>query len=533
MCALEADGCPCAECGAEHNPSNLEGKVSRPASDTSRAKSDTKSTCLLSPGHSGSGDRSVKSLIPGQDHEQVPCDEFELQVRELCLLLWPASNINPTEKPFFERIGNRLARALRVNGRLPSEYSLNTAERFVIEKLRGGSYNRVVGVTRIINGQFDKAETRMILRVPRWNMSRPDHDVTMLQFVRKHALVPVPEVLAHDFTGNNPLRKPYVFQSRIAGHDLESKARSYPHLSHEQKIMFVKEFCQILVNMQGVEHEYAGKVETDTDDRGAQIFTVCPFDVGPESEELIAKRSVQLPFFKPRSFPADTELLSNSTDKPIDKTPHYFFLTQFGRWKHLQLELNPAEIGRESILDRLVTAANQMEELGYLDCDCYCLTHYDLDPRNIMVDIQLDGILKISGILDWDLAMFAPKWVSCKPPMWIWNWLDGGSEEETKANDEPQTAEQQELKELFEEYVGFDFTWYAYQPHYRLARQLFRLAMYGLTTVTLHDDAERFLAEWAGLHESEQAEDHQGEKEGLNDVLDPCRDAEQEKIGGD
>jgi len=330
-----------------------------------------------------------------------------------------------------------------------------------------------------------------------------DHDVCMLKFAHKYFAGPSPNILTHGFTFDNPLKAPYILQKRINGHDLDSKAQRYPTLTHEQKLMFVEEFAQLLVNMQVIEHPYAGKVDASTDDKGAQVFMVSPFDVPSESEELKARRSANVPFFETLPFDIIYASFNQSEEKPGDQTPYHFIMTQLGRWKHLELELCPQSIG-ETIIDRLAAVASQLEEMGYLYCESNCLTHYDLDPRNIMVDIQEDGTLKITGILDWDLAMFAPKWVSYRPPVWIWNWVDGGSEDETKANDEPVTVEQQELKELFESLFGPDFEWYGYQPHYRLARRLFRLATFGLTIAKNYEDAEMFLEEWATLQESAQ-----------------------------
>lgn len=35
----------------------------------------------------------------------------------------------------------------------------------------------------------------------------------------------------------------------------------------------------------------------------------------------------------------------------------------------------------------------------------------------------------ITGILDWDSALFAPLVLSCRPPMWLWAWSDGPEDE--------------------------------------------------------------------------------------------------------
>ena len=96
-----------------------------------------------------------------------------------------------------------------------------------------------------------------------------------------------------------------------------------------------------------------------------------------------------------------------------------------------------------------------MDGLGFLGNDENCVCHLDLlgTPRNIMADIKADGGLSITGILDWDSAAFAPRFVGCAPPMWLWAWDEEG-EDEKRANDNPSAPEDQEIKRIFEEIVG-------------------------------------------------------------------------------
>lgn len=169
-----------------------------------------------------------------------------------------------------------------------------------------------------------------------------------------------------------------------------------------------------------------------------------------------------------------------------------------------------------------MAVAKEMDEHDCLWSDFYCLTHCDLEPRNIMLEIQA-AVPKITGIIDWDLACFAPSWVFCKPPMWIRSWFEGGDEDESKANDEPPTAEQRELKTLFDELVGDDFTFYAYQPHCRLARDLFRFARYGLPTKDLAEEAEKVperWEEWKKMYKQKQAASEEGGEEKVQDSED-------------
>ncbi len=59
---------------------------------------------------------------------------------------------------------------------------------------------------------------------------------------------------------------------------------------------------------------------------------------------------------------------------------------------------------------------------GWLDDRQYSLAHLDLAPRNILVDLTAfpnTSRRVITGILDWDSAVLAPRFLSCYPPLWI------------------------------------------------------------------------------------------------------------------
>lgn len=62
-------------------------------------------------------------------------------------------------------------------------------------------------------------------------------------------------------------------------------------------------------------------------------------------------------------------------------------------------------------MNKLSTAASQMHATGYLGNGQYSLCHLDLNgaPRNIMAKINANENRAITGILDWDDAISAPK----------------------------------------------------------------------------------------------------------------------------
>lgn len=144
-----------------------------------------------------------------------------------------------------------------------------------------------------------------------------------------------------------------------------------------------------------------------------------------------------------------------------------------------------------------------MDSLGILGDGQNCLYHFDLAARNVLVQILPNGSLTISGIVDWDSAVFAPTFVSCAPPSWLWTDQKYYDVEENDASMTPSTPEQEQIKELFDDVVGFDWTWLAYRPEYRLARELFYFAQHGLQDGEAQQKAVKFLKEWAMFYDSE------------------------------
>jgi len=116
-----------------------------------------------------------------------------------------------------------------------------------------------------------------------------------------------------------------------------------------------------------------------------------------------------------------------------------------------------------------------------------------VDPQN-----TLDCV---SGILDWDSAIFAPSFLAYKPPSWIWDWQDDEDEDELSANDDPKTAEARELKLIFEEAAGPVYARFAYVSVYRLARRLVRFALFGIRSSEDCREADEMLHEWSAIQQ--------------------------------
>ena len=280
---------------------------------------------------------------------------------------------------------------------------MSAPNEFHTERLKGGGFNRIIGITINANTHL---EERVVLRVPRFNDAHPDREVAVINFVRQHPRIPVTEIKVCDFTPDNPLGSPYVIQHRIPGNDMQSKDHSFLTLSQKQQCTFANEFGRILRSIQGIKSPTPSRIEAAPKHRSTQKFTVPPL-------EVVQKSWDGTPETKVKSVP---DQASHDITAPDYKSTLDFLVSQLDRWKALRTD--PEDLIR-IYMDRLVIVTYQMEKMGYLGDDEYPLCHLDLNhaPRNVMVHIRPDNSAVISRILHWDSAIFAPKYVSCTPPM--------------------------------------------------------------------------------------------------------------------
>ena len=375
------------------------------------------------------------------DHETW--DDFAPRVHQLCRQLWPSASKD---------------------------------EDFIVEKLKGGSYNRIIGIET--PPSISDAHGRYILRIPRFDNAQQERELAIVRYVRQHTSIPTAEIIFSDATSENPLKEPYVIQTRIPGKDLYA---TFLSLSHEHKLAVAEQWGQTLLSEMAVKNDFAGVVDATIDDNGTHVYGFRPFAVDPEPDDITQ----------------DVRLRSKQSILDM-------FTIQFERWDAADKRLYPDDFPLDH-LERLANVAREMDAAGLFDDAFFSLCHLDLAARNVMVDIKDDGSLQLSGVLDWDSAVFAPNFAVSEPPAWIWAWSDDDDEEdhdefmEKHANDTPATAEEQELKRRFEDTVGEDMLKYFYMPEYRLARSLFQLAIHGLRSNDAFPKTDRLVQEWDEL----------------------------------
>ena len=455
-----------------------------PASISSeQSEKDRESSALVRRGSSSSL-ASEKSDTSTLKYGQEPWTEFSKRVEALCEALWP-----PPRSAISRIESSKAAKYLHLTKFFRSLPPSRPQP--IINRLTGGDNNRVTGIT--LNSPHNTPNHQLILRTPREleNGARPDRDVAMLKYVRDHSSIPVATVVGQDFTCDNPLESPYVLQDRIPGEDLE---KFWPKLSHTQRCTVAVEVGRVIRDLLAMETPINGIL--DAVDGDTSPSTIIPFELKDSCGELVEE---------PESSIASSPYSAHGRRTTLD-----FFTTQFNRWRAVDLDSNcGAPDHLTEIWDKVLKVVKEMDGFNLFKPSLNCVCHTDLSPRNIMAQVQPDQTLKITAILDWDEAVFAPKCIACKPPLWLW---DPGSEDRLDddgkdpwpcelrgADDEPHEEERAELKRLFEEAAGDEYRELAYKPHWRLCRGMFRMAMVGLTASENFGAAERVCREWEEL----------------------------------
>ncbi|KAI0096459.1 hypothetical protein F4814DRAFT_129048 [Daldinia grandis] len=323
-----------------------------------------------------------------------------------------------------------------------------TADEIIIERMMGGGFNRIIGLSRH-TAQQPGNDVQYIIRIPREANESLDSQVGTLRFLHERYNIPAPEVISFDYTDDNEINSRYMIQSRIPGETLLS---AYPNLTHEER-------CRVAGELG---HVYSEILATKS--------ATCTILVPPEEEDI--------------------------RDPHMPQDIHRMLLDVFENQKAAELEVRPGSI-RLEILERFCEMASDLAEGGWFE-NCYIsLAHLDLEPRNILVNPTSDTELPlISAILDWDSAILAPQFMCCTPPLWLWAWSDDEEQDERTANDVPPTPEGRQLKQLFEEAAGQEYIRLAYPAAYRFARRLVYFAVRGLLSNEDYDEAREMLREW-------------------------------------
>ncbi|KAI4700429.1 hypothetical protein J4E89_010989 [Alternaria sp. Ai002NY15] len=370
-----------------------------------------------------------------------------------------------------------------------------------IEHMRGGGYNRITAITvtplppraftipwihsfLTSDEDYVKAYTpkHHILRSARREPSSDDldmrYDVATLTFARINFGIVVPPIIHLDEHPRNPLSRSYTIQSRLPGHNLN---KIWPKLTINQKINTVHIVVQVMEKLHTIQDPKAGIIAS---------LTRLPHSPNKVIPEFQAFKTSQDP----------VSAFSEHADRPAEAmTTRQFLIHQSYRWKILEEDRDDGDKAPWYCFDIIAQA---LYDKGFIpDEEKFYFCHLDLYPRNMLVEIEDDSSLLLTGLLDWDaqFAYFCPKFVAYRAPFWL--WVPGGQwYDEMIAADMPEDAECRRLKSLWEKAASTEWKRYAYEPEYMIARRMFALLRDGIHHDGDKEEARSIVDEWQKLH---------------------------------
>ncbi|CAH0041644.1 unnamed protein product [Clonostachys solani] len=404
------------------------------------------------------------------------------------------------------------------------------AEDIAVKKIALGGFNRIIGLER-------KGE-EVILRLPHCKGADINAEVNALDFVRRHTTIPLPEVVSVDDKTNNDLDSKYCIQRLLPSGTVLSL---YLGLTHSQKCQVARELGNAMNQMLAVKSSIAGRISSkplDVPSASTNTFLSnirywINRDISLKrllGKDIITLRQSHVPrslFYIEPLLPRFDVLTTEEADRrfndagfgvaysdPVATRPYQAHAPQESTLDLLtalckahkanNIRRCPLRAGMPHLMDRLSRMAEQLAAQGWLNDRSYSLCHLDFHPRNILINPGAREI--VSGIIDWDSALFLPTFMACEPPMWLWAWNDEDDEDQRHANEIPSTREEQEIKAIFEEAAGKTYLKFAYDPSYRLGRQLVKYIIEDVRCVSTAEIVGQMLDEWDVLYSQSQME---------------------------
>ncbi|KZV85791.1 APH-domain-containing protein [Exidia glandulosa HHB12029] len=276
----------------------------------------------------------------------------------------------------------------RVRHLLEELRSSDQAASAVISRLRGGSFNRIIGITMAPDSS---SAQELILRVPRFESADITLQVQILAWLSRSTELPVPRVVAHDDATDNPLAEPYILMEKLQGVSLFHVMDA---MNDEERLSMAEQVARLI-----------GRIHTAPVPSG-----IGPLVLGKQGHVCVGR------------YLDDEDGDQNfDDDAPAPTTFLAFLSTRFREQREYCQTRWPEDAQRISYCDRLLYAAQTLLSSASEREERNVLFHRDIAARNILVHrTDDDSDWAISGVLDWDDCAVAPAEVSFVCPGWLW-----------------------------------------------------------------------------------------------------------------
>jgi aminoglycoside phosphotransferase (APT) family kinase protein len=360
-----------------------------------------------------------------------------------------------------------------------------------LERMQVGSFNRIIGVTisesaskiawynipaRLARSRsVSSSQTSdYILRIPRDTSRNMYYQVIALQYLRQKLSYPIPNIVVYDSTASNALGQPYMLQDRLPGQPL---SQLWTTLNLEQRRCAARCVAEVVRDLHTVKDSRPGVLSTRN----------TPLDL-----------STDLPKLDP--IPIDEHVLKDKFGLPAPKyaTPQTTRALLLDLCERQRAAMAARDLSHfDNVWTSFVGMINKLHALDVLpDKDSFHLYYADFQSRNLMFTTPSPSTVRLTGILDWDSALFAPKFMSTRVPFFLWTDEGADELEEGDVLLESSDAEVHDYKRIFEAVVGEKFCEDAYRPVYIFARRVWRFLVGGIRSGGDAFLAEMLVEEW-------------------------------------
>ena len=346
-------------------------------------------------------------------------------------------------------------------------------EDFEVEYIGMGAYHKVVGFkvpipktaqTGIDNPLLEGGEYVIRLQYGRYLDQSTDmeRDVAILNGLAGKIDVPISRVLMFDEKKTNPLGDAYTVATRLPGTTLEIIAED-KGFTMEQSCSMVEQVTYVVEKLTSITAPYPGLIAS-THGEGIDK-ELCPSG--------IPTRMLDFPF--------DTLSLTTLADP----SPLTFMLALADHWVTYEAAHLPSEDGNFTFWMKIKAIIHALSQHGILG-STFHLVHGDLAARNILGIVNADSTIKITGVVDWDFAHFAPLFCAYRAPLYRW----GGGEDDAKEYCDPEELE------AFKDAASPEYQKYAFSEEADIARKIWTVLREGMSGEYHKVLASLLIREW-------------------------------------
>lgn len=342
--------------------------------------------------------------------------------------------------------------------------------KITVSQMHGGSNNRVVGIN--INDQ-----PKHVLRIPR----EPDcasmaDEAAAFIFVKNHARLPCPEVVAYDAGDDNEIGSPFAIHARVPGDCLFPAWTD--SVSVSEKVTIASQLGVL----------YRRMIETRSNVAAWPAFAADQTDTNAPVHLETYSLTAAEPFVD-RNMVADRAW--DPVSPPVQSVAAFIDAVFEAHQRKLPKLVSRKTVGEYvEMLGELRTVVSEIDSRGYFTNVGYSLYHNDIFPRNLAFDWAAGA--DTLTILDWDDVTFMPTFMACTPPTWVW---------EVDYRDDDDSEDQADLRrQAFEAAAGPEYMTYADDEVYDLLRELMSFVlMKTVSSIPTHDKAYNILMNWTDI----------------------------------